>query len=589
MSLFRLLFNRGPPAGLAEISANIFVFDHCFSVDFPEEDELKPHIGGILKQLLGRYSIDSFMVFNFEGGKKNNQTAHIFSGHNMSAMGYPRSYEGCPLLTLEMIHHFLRSSESWLSLSQDNYLLIHSEQGGWPILSFALAALLVYLRRCKDERKALDTVHRQAPPGLVELYAPLDPSPSQLRYLKYVSRRHISPKLWPPADRMLNLDCAIIRKVPNFDGQGGCRPMFRIYGPDPLVPNDSGAKVLFSTPKTSDFVQLYTQEDNEIIKVNVQCPVQGDIVMECISLDEDFKHEVMVFRLMFSTAFVEDNLLLIDRDQIDILWDTKHRFPVDFRVEVIFSEIDTSTSTHTSEPSSDKKESFSHLDLSFKSTDAASQMGLNDWHEGFDAMSLQETEISNVTSEHSILESRSAQVVQTEPENTSSSARKFEGDKDVGTFSSTLLQAESLDPNSQEHELLENASAQEKPEEDTITKSTTNSDRPSVDSQRSEAAESSDTPSSSAPSSPPKFDEDTDTVEPVMLEAQSQPTDTPSSSVPSSPSKFDEDTVDAGTAEAQPQPTDTPSSSAPSSPSKFNEDTLDAGTAEAEPESTELQ
>jgi hypothetical protein len=25
------------------------------------------------------------------------------------------------------------------------------------------------------------------------------------------------------------------------------------------VPNDSNAKVLFSTPKTSDFVQLYTQ------------------------------------------------------------------------------------------------------------------------------------------------------------------------------------------------------------------------------------------------------------------------------------------------------------------------------------------
>jgi hypothetical protein len=224
-----------------------------------EEDELRPYIGGILKQLLARYSIDSFMVFNFEGGKKNNQTARIFSGYNMSVMGYPRNYEGCPLLTLEMVHHFLRSSESWLSLSPDNFLLIHSEHGGWPVLAFALAALLVYLRRCKDERKALEMVHRHAPPGLVELYSPFDPAPSQLRYLKYVSRQHISPELWPPADKMLNLNCAIIRKVPNFDGQGGCRPICRIYGPDPLVPNDSNAKVLFSTPKTSDFIQLYTQ------------------------------------------------------------------------------------------------------------------------------------------------------------------------------------------------------------------------------------------------------------------------------------------------------------------------------------------
>jgi hypothetical protein len=76
------------------------------------------------------------------------------------------------------------------------------------------------------------------------------------------------------------------------------------------------------------------QEDSEIIKFNARCPVQGDVVMECISLDENFEHEVMVFRVMFNMAFIEDNLLLLDRDQIDILWDTKLRFPVDFRVEV---------------------------------------------------------------------------------------------------------------------------------------------------------------------------------------------------------------------------------------------------------------
>lgn len=241
------------------IASFLPVFDHCFSTDLLEEDELMPHIGGILKQLLGRYSIDSFMVFNFEGGKKDNQIASIFSYYDMSVMGYPRNYEGCPLLTMEMIHHFLRSSESWLSLSQDNLLLIHSEYGGWPVLAFALAALLVYLKRYSDERKALEMVNRHAPDGLAELFSPIDPVPSQLRYLKYVSKRHSSPELWPPVDRLLNLNCIIIRTVPNFDGQGGCRPIFRIYGLDPLAPDERAAKVLFSTPKTSDAVQLYTQ------------------------------------------------------------------------------------------------------------------------------------------------------------------------------------------------------------------------------------------------------------------------------------------------------------------------------------------
>ncbi|CAM0913126.1 unnamed protein product [Alopecurus aequalis] len=524
------------------------------------------------------------MVFNFEGGKKSNQTARIFSGYDMSVMGYPRNYEGCPLLTLEMIHHFLRSSESWLSLSQDNFLLIHSEHGGWPILAFALAALLVYLGRCTDEMQALETVYRHAPSELVELYSPLDPAPSQLRYLKYVSRRHISPELWPPADQMLNLNCAIIRKVPNFDGQGGCRPIFRIYGPDPLVPNDSSAKVIFSTPKTSDFVQLYTQEDNEIIKVNVRCPVRGDIVMECITLDEDFKHEVMVFRVMFNTAYIEDNLLLLDRDQIDILWDTKHRFPVDFRVEVIFSEIDATTSIHTSETLSDQKESFSNLDVEFSDVDLSSKSnhitvaasghkGLNNVHDGFDAISLQETEISSATPERSILDSGSVQIFQKEPENIHSSAPKFEGNEDTVSVTLSLREAEPLVPNSQDRELFEDSSAHSSAPEfegdndaidDTLSLpeaesngtssqerelfngasaleepgETINSipsyDTPSVDIPGSEAsgavtAEWSDsntdtflsgTPSSSAPSSPPRFDEDATEAEMAELHPQ---------------------------------------------------------------------
>ncbi|CAN6214778.1 unnamed protein product [Urochloa humidicola] len=510
MALFRRLFYRRPPEGLVEISGNILVFDHCFSTDLFEEDELMPYIGGILKQLLGRYSIDSFMVFNFEGGKKDNQIANIFSYYDMSVMGYPRNYEGCPLLTMEMIHHFLRSSESWLTLSQDNFLLIHSEHGGWPVLSFALAALLVYLKRCSDERKALEMVCKHAPDGLAELFSPIDPVPSQLRYLK---------------------------KVPNFDGQGGCRPIFRIYGLDPLAPNDRATKVLFSIPKTSDFVQLYTQEECEIIKVNVHCPVQGDIVIECINLDEDFEHEVMVFRSMFSTAFIEDNLLVLDRDQIDILWDTKHRFPVDFRVEAIFSEMDTSTTIRKSELSSEEKESlskvddaFSHLDWSSKtdSTNHESQKGSSNEHDGFDVIPLEETEISNSAARHSLLDSRSVQIHHTEPAHSS----EPKDSHDYAANAHSLPEAEAPGPNCQGGQLFEDTSAQDEPEADG-SKNEPNSEI-SRDAEAGGAAAAewsdnnsdvflSDSPSSSAPSSPPKFDEDV--LEAGMVETRSQPTE----------------------------------------------------------------
>ncbi|KAG8076918.1 hypothetical protein GUJ93_ZPchr0006g42125 [Zizania palustris] len=520
MSLFRRLFYRRPPEGLVEISNNIFVFDYCFSTDFFEEDKLKPHIGGILKQLLGRYSIDSFMVFNFEGGKKDYQIASIFSDFEMSVMGYPRNYEGCPLLIMEMIHHFVRSGESWLSLGQDNFLLIHSEQGGWPVLAFALAALLIYLRRYNDEGKALEMVYRQAPPRLVKLFSPLNPTPSQLRYLK---------------------------GVPNFDGQGGCRPIFRIYGPDPFAPNDKSAKVLFSIPKTSDFVQLYTQEDSEIIKINTRCPVQGDVVIECISLDENFEHEVMMFRVMFNTAFIEDNMLLLDRDQIDILWDTKHWFPVDFRVEIIFSEMDAITSIHTSQLSSEDKESFSrvedavsHLDWSTGSNnttaDATEQKGSYSDHDGFDVLSLQEPGNSNATSEHSLLGSISVQVIQLEPEHSHSSAPKFEGVKDSVTDAYPLAEPDSIAPKFEQNELLEDSSAGEPPKWD-ITKNNPNSELPSTILREAEAGDSAVAEWS---------DTNTDTF----------PSDTPSSSSPSTPPKFDEDSTEAGTVQSQSQPTE---------------------------------
>ncbi|XP_062233441.1 formin-like protein 6 [Phragmites australis] len=547
MSLFRRLFYRRPPDGLVEISDNILVFDHCFSTDLFEEDELKPYIGGILKQLLGRYSIDSFMVLNFEGGKKDNQVASIFSYYDMSVMGYPRNYEGCPLLTMEMIHHFLRSSESWLSLSQDNFLLIHSEHGGWPVLAFALAALLVYLRRYTDESKALEMVCRQAPDGLAELFSPLDPVPSQLRYLKYVSKRHISPELWPPVDRMLNLNCVIIRKVPNFDGQGGCRPVFRIYGPDPLAPNDRNTKVLFSNPKTSDFVQLYTQEDCEIIKVNVQCPVQGDVVMECTSLDEDYEHEVMMFRAMFSTAFVEDNLLILDRDQIDILWDTKHRFPVDFRVEAIFSDMDMTTTISKSELSSEEKESllkvadvFSHLDWSSKSdhirNDESEQKELRSERDGFDVIPLQDTEVSDITAEHGLLDSRSVLTHHIEPADDLSSVPKFEGGEGYFANAHSLPEPETAGLNTHEVQVSKDVNTGEEQKVDNA-ENKPNSEMRSLnfcDAETGDAAAAewsdnnsdvflSDTLSSSSPSSPPKFDEDI--LEAGMVETRSRPTE----------------------------------------------------------------
>ncbi|XP_031483035.1 formin-like protein 6 isoform X2 [Nymphaea colorata] len=347
MALFRKFFYKKPPDGLLEIAERVYVFDCCFSTDVLDEDMYRSYMGGIVKQLGEQFPDSFYMVFNFREGERRSQLIDILSEYDMIVMDYPRQYEGCPLICLEMIHHFLRSSESWLSLEgQHNVLLMHCERGGWPVLAFMLAGLLIYRKQYSGEQKTLDMIYKQAPRELLQLLSPLNPLPSQLRYLNYISRRNVG-STWPPADRALTLDCVILRDIPNFNGEGGCRPLFRVYGQDTFSSTNRSTKVLFSVSKKIKNLRLYRQEDCELVKVDIRCHVQGDVVLECINLDEDMQREEMMFRVMFNTSFIRSNILMLNRDEIDILWDAKDRFPKDFRAEILLSDMDTGSTFST--------------------------------------------------------------------------------------------------------------------------------------------------------------------------------------------------------------------------------------------------
>lgn len=79
---------------------------------------------------------------------------------------------------------------------------------------------------------------------------------------------------------------------------------------------------------------IHLQADCELAKIDIHCHVQGDVVLECITLDDELEGEEMMFRVMFNTAFIRSNILILTRDDIDILWDVKNQFPKDFRAEV---------------------------------------------------------------------------------------------------------------------------------------------------------------------------------------------------------------------------------------------------------------
>ncbi|KAG6673460.1 hypothetical protein I3842_16G113200 [Carya illinoinensis] len=382
MALLRRFFFRKPPNGLLEISERVYVFDSCFTTEAWDEENYKIYTDGIVSQLRDHMPEASFLVFNFREGEAQSEIANILDTYDMTRMEYPRHYEGCPVLTVEVIHHFLKSSESWLALGQHNMLLMHCERGVWPVLAFMLAALLIYRKQYSGEQKTLDMVYRQAPRELLHFLSPLNPIPSQLRYLQYVSRRNVAFE-WPPLDRALTLDCIILRCIPDFDGSGGCCPIFQVYGQDPFLVADKTHKVLYSSPKRSKAVRAYKQAECELVKIDINCHVQGDVVVECVSLNDDIKCEEMMFRVMFNTAFIRSNILILNRDEIDMLWNAEDQFPKDFRVEILFSEMDAAASIVVGDISCFKEEGlpmeafakvqefFSHVDWLDPKADAA--------------------------------------------------------------------------------------------------------------------------------------------------------------------------------------------------------------------------
>ncbi|KAF2560624.1 hypothetical protein F2Q70_00014798 [Brassica cretica] len=262
MDLLRKLFNRKTPDGLHEICDQVFVFGSCLSTDSLEEENYKTYLTGAVNQLQEHFPDASSLVFNFRDVVDTRSVmADVLSEHGLTVMDYPRHYQGCSLLPVKVMKKILCYCDSWLSLGPSKLILLHCERGAWPVLAFMLAALLIYRKQYSDEYKTLDMICKKAPVELMHLFSPLNPIPSLLRYLQYVSRRTMVSE-WPPTERALTVDCVMLRCLPDVSGQGSfLRPVFRVYGQDPLFVDDDKKKpeLLYSSAKKGKHLKIYKQ------------------------------------------------------------------------------------------------------------------------------------------------------------------------------------------------------------------------------------------------------------------------------------------------------------------------------------------
>ncbi|KAE8674400.1 hypothetical protein F3Y22_tig00111758pilonHSYRG00343 [Hibiscus syriacus] len=213
----------------------------------------------------------------------------LLSEYDMKIMDYPCHYEGCPLITMEVLNLFMRSCESWLSLDQNNFTNA-LRAGGWPVMAFVLAALLLYRKHYSGEHKTLDI---------------------------YTGKLRMK---WPPLDQALTLGCIILRHIPNIDGEGGCRPIFRIHGQDPSLAADKTPNCYTQALKVAT-----VSKECALAKIDINCHVQGDVVVECVNLND--KEGEKIFRTVFNTAFIRSNILIFSRDELDNCGMLRSTFP----------------------------------------------------------------------------------------------------------------------------------------------------------------------------------------------------------------------------------------------------------------------
>ncbi|XP_039839916.1 formin-like protein 12 isoform X2 [Panicum virgatum] len=350
----------------------------------------KNYLDSIILQLREQFADSSLMVLNFRDEGKG-LVSGIFSTYGITVKDYPCQYQGCPLLPLEIILHFLRLSERWLMVEgQQNILLMHCEKGAWPVLAFMLAGLLLYRKQYNGEQRTLDMVYKQAPKELLQMLTILNPQPSHLRYLGYICK--MDDELgWPTQPIPFTLDCVILRKVPNFDGVGGCRPIVRVHGQD-ILTIDRSHRSVAPASKAKKHVRRYRQADNVPVKLNVGSYVQGDVVLECLHVSDGPEDEKLMFRVMFNTFFIQSHILLLNFEDIDIPWDADHKFTKNFKAEVLFSEFDAESDASTEVAHDDDDIDVASADEFFEAEEIFSNADSQEGHKDADTLSTTSTD-----------------------------------------------------------------------------------------------------------------------------------------------------------------------------------------------------
>jgi hypothetical protein len=171
--------------------------------------------------------------------------------------------------------------------------------------------------------------------------------PSQRRYVQYFSNVLDGVR---PRSQPLMLRRIILNGIPAFNGPEGlgCRPYIQVFKNGVLLANASlivspdSANGSTAAPGGALPLQWISCREGSA-SFNVDCLLQGDILIRCRHADSITGARISMFRAAFHTGYVPQSVLRLMKSQLDGP-NTDARFDNDFFIDLIFAPVERGNS-----------------------------------------------------------------------------------------------------------------------------------------------------------------------------------------------------------------------------------------------------
>lgn len=312
----------------------IYITENIVAMAFPV-DHSKPGpqtVGNDIRAVslfLRRRHAGHFMIWNIS------EEGYNYSLFNDQVLEY--KFPGHPAPPLGLLFKICTSIESWLDADEKNIAVAHCLTGKGRTAAL-LACVLTWIGEFASPVEALQYIADRR--GISVDFLTI---PSQRRYLQYFSNMLDGVK---PRSEPLLLRRIILSTIPIFGDNGGgdenkgCCPYIQLFKCGKLIATAAPSlNDIYTNGNQNSKMQLkWVQTGEGSVSFNMDCAVQGDILLRCRHADSSGAR-VSMFRAAFHTGYVPCGVLRLTKAQLDGA-STDGRFDEEFFIDLIFAPIE---------------------------------------------------------------------------------------------------------------------------------------------------------------------------------------------------------------------------------------------------------